>query len=603
MKSPAPFDFETKAIQPRPDYPPKPVGLAINGTYHHWGHHDSTNNSTNAIDALEDVWDKPFVCHNAAFDIEVAVEHFGLNMPNSKNINDTMFLAFLNDPYGELSLKPLAHRYLNMPPTERDAVRDWLYANKVVRKNVKRWGAHISKAPGILVAPYAVGDIERTAKLFEHLAPIIKERGMWEAYRRECDVMPLLLDNSMRGVPLATRRLKRDTERYEEILEHTDKLLRQHWRREIGSTPPANWDSGDEIGLQLRAGGIRMPKTATGRDSTSKASIEATLPDGKVKALLLYRSAIEKSLSTYLRPWCVQGGRLHCTWNQVRNYEDDGARTGRLSSSPNLQNITNPERYDELRRKMIAWGADYEWATFPNLRSYIEAPKGYTLFGIDYSQQELRMLAHFEDGALAQGFRDNPKMDVHEYVRGLIREQTGQDIPRKHVKNINFAKIYGAGIAKLSMQMGVDYETGQQMVSAYERALPSVKELQREINAVGRNGEHITTIGGRHYYAEPAAMVDGEMRSFEYKLLNYLIQGSSADQTKEAMRNWYHDHLVHVGHTRFLLSVHDELVGMAPTRIVKQEAAKLQEYMEGAFKLDVPVVAEPKFGQNYGSMK
>lgn len=598
------FDFETKAIEARPNYPPEPVGLAISGIYCGWGHPSGNNaKSVDAVDRLEARWQGELLCHNAAFDLEVAMVHFGLPLPEGRQINDTMFLAFLLDPYGELGLKPLAHRYLGMPPEERDAVHAWLVEHKVVRKNLKRWGAHISAAPGDVVGPYAIGDVTRTEQLYEKLSKEVKARGMWEAYRRECGIMPMLLDNSMRGVPLALARLKKDTQRFEDILAATEKHLKSAWKSEIGSTPPGNWGASDELRDQLVRGGIRLPLTPTGKASTSKTSLEEALPDGKVKALLLYRSAIEKSLSTYMRPWLAQGGVLHCSWNQVRSYEDEGARTGRLSSSPNFQNITNPERYEQLGAKMRAWGCKFPWIEFPNLRGYIEVPRGWTMFGIDYSQQELRMLAHFEDDVLAQGFRDDPKMDVHEYVRGLIKSVTGMDIPRKHVKNINFAKIYGAGIAKLAQQMEVDYDTGAQLVRAYENALPSVRELQKEINATGRSGQHITTIGGRHYFAEPASIVNDELRSYEYKLLNYLVQGSSADQTKEAMRLWWEQHLRRENRARFLLTVHDELIGMAPTKIVKQEAKKAQTCMIEAVKLDVPVVAEIKYGKSYGELK
>ena len=602
------FDFESEAIQPRPDYPPKPVGLATGtrtkGLYLAWGHPTGNDSKPDdGIATLRSEWyTSDLLCHNAAFDIAVAVEQFQLPMPAGRQINDTMFLAFLLDPYGELALKPLAERYLGIPPTERDAVRDWLYNNKVIKRNVKRWGAFISKAPGELVRPYAIGDVTRTRQLYDFLLPMVKKAGMLEAYRRECNLMPMLLQNSAMGIQLDRKRLAEDTERFEEILKVTERTLRRVWQTEIGSTPPANFDSNDELADSIeRSGKLVMPKTATGKRSVAKGNIETVLPNGKVKGLLLYRSAIEKSLSTYMRPWREQGARLHCNWNQVRSYEDEGARTGRLSSSPNLQNITNPDRYEELHRQMVEWGCGYKWVEFPNLRSYIVAPKGQMLYSLDYSQQELRMLAHYEEGALAQALRDNPDLDIHVLVQGLIRDSTGMDIKRKQVKNINFAKIYGAGIPKMAAQMGIDEDTTRRMVDAYEIALPSVKNLQDELKERGRAKAHLTTLGGRRYLTEPASMVDERLRTYEYKLLNYLIQGSSADQTKEAMVNW-HSHLKH-SDARFLLTVHDELVGCAPKSQVKKESVILSECMRDAFKLDVPVMTDAKFGVNFGEMK
>lgn len=606
------FDFETGAIQSRPAYPPTPVGLAIDldpktpAQYLAWGHPEANDpdpeaSLSRAIEVLNGATD--IVGHNIAFDLAVAHERMNVPLPEGKHVNDTMFLAFLLDPYGQLGLKPLATRYLGMPPTERDAVREWLETNKVVRRNLKSWGAYISRAPGDLVGKYAVGDVVRTRALFETLLPRVKEAGMMEAYRRECDLVPMLLENSARGVPLNRTRLARDTKEFELIFEKTERALRQCWKVEIGSTPPANFDSNEELADALESGsrGIRLALTPTGKRSVAKATLEDAIPDGRVKGLLLYRSAIQKTLSTYLRPWLEQGKALHCNWNQVRNYDDDGARTGRLSSSPNLQNITNPERYEELWHKMQGWGCAYPWVRFPNLRSYIEAPKGHTLFAIDYSQQELRMLAHFEDDVLAAAYREDPLLDLHEFVSRLIQERTGIVLKRKATKTINFAKVYGAGRAKLAAQLGVDLDTGNYMVDAYEAALPSIAALQYELRAIGRQGDYITTLGGRRYFAEPARIVNGERRSFEYKLLNYLIQGSSADQTKEAMRQWYRR--IKGTDTRFLLTVHDEIVGCCPGDNVKREVAHLRECMEGAFSLDVPVGTDATVGKRYGAMK
>jgi DNA polymerase-1 len=599
------FDFESAAIQPRPDYPPEPAGLAFqhgikgDAFYLHWGHPDSGDGSAYpfALQSLSSGLSVPHVGHNVAFDLAIAHERMGLRLPEGKNVNDTMFLAFLLDPYGELGLKPLAQRYLGMPPDEQTAVRDWLYANGVVRKNVKSWGAHIAKAPAEIVAPYARGDVERTSKLFAKLWTMVNDRNMLEAYRRECDLVPMLLDNSARGVPLDGHRLRRDLELFEEIADFTDQLIRQLWGTEIGSTPPTDLGNPTQLADALDGAGFWLDLTPTGKRSTSKAAIGKALGDNGVALLLEYRSAIQKTLTTYLRPWAGHGDALHCSWNQVRSYDDNGARTGRLSSSPNLQNITNRERYAALQKRMAAAGVWRDWMRMPDLRGYITAPPGHVLFGVDYSQQELRVLAHYEDAVLAQAYRDDPDLDMHQFTADLIKADTGLDIGRRAAKTINFSKIYGAGRQKLAEQLGTDLDTANHMVDAYENALPSIRTLQRELQAIGRKGDYITTLGGRRYYAEPSK--DG--RSFEYKLLNYLIQGSSADQTKEAMRQWWR--FIKGTDTRFLLTVHDELVGCCPIGQEKDAVQNLVEIMQSALPLDVPVIADAKIGQTYGDLK
>lgn len=612
------FDFETAAIEPRPHYPPEPVGLAHTTRgkprYIAWGHPGDAKpeSFTDAVDVLEAHWQEPLLCHNAAFDIAVAHERFGLPLPEGRNVNDTMFLAFLMDPYGDLGLKPLAERYLNVPPTERDAVRQWLQVNYRMpatnrKPTDKQCGALISKAPSSVVAPYACGDVSRTVDLFKHLYPRVCDAGMLTAYKRECDLVPMLLDNSAQGIPLNFTKLAHDTKHYEGVLAETEKHLRMLWPKEIqGGVAPANFDSGDELAEALeRDKRIVLPKTPTGKTSTAKESLLSCIPDCRVKGLLLYRSAIEKCLSTYMRPWLAQGRVLHASWNQVRDYSDNGARTGRLSSSPNLQNLTNPEKYDELLTLMKRLRCAFEWVTFPNLRSYLVAPKGMVLFSRDYSQQEFRLLAHYEDGTLAQGYRDDPSLDMHVFVRNLINEVTSIGIERKPTKTINFGKIYGMGAAKLAMQLKVSLETAYEMLNAYDAALPSVKALMREVSGEGKNGNYITTLGGRRYYSPPAEIGDDErVRSFEYKLLNYLIQGGAADQTKEAMRLWWNDRLKHATNgTRFLLTVHDQLVGCCPRKDAKRESAVLDTYMRQAFTLDVPTKTDPTFGTNFGEMK
>jgi DNA polymerase-1 len=132
-----------------------------------------------------------------------------------------------------------------------------------------------------------------------------------------------------------------------------------------------------------------------------------------------------------------------------------------------------------------------------------------------------------------------------------------------------------------------------------------VKALMKEVSAEGRAGRCITTIGGRRYYSPPAEKGDdGRVRTFEYKLLNYLMQGGSADQTKEAMRIWWEMRLKRsTNGTRFLMTIHDQLVGCAPRKEVKKESAFLDDYMVNAFTLDVPTKTDPTYGTNFGEMK
>ena len=170
------LDFETHGILARPKFPPEPVGLAIahgdTSAYYAWGHPKENNCTVDDVVAmvheLLEVATNEYVFHNAPFDVSVFEERLSIKWPWHKT-HDTMLLAFLNDPYGELSLKPLCEKLLGMPPEEREAVREWLIAHGHCTRTDKSWGAHIAKAPGSLVGTYARGDVIRTLKLFEHL--------------------------------------------------------------------------------------------------------------------------------------------------------------------------------------------------------------------------------------------------------------------------------------------------------------------------------------------------------------------------------------------------------------------------------------------------
>lgn len=170
------LDFESDAIDSRPNYPPEPCGLAVyeigkDPYYMAWGHPIENNIdkafATIELAALLEDPENEFIFHNAPFDCAIIEEKLGLEVPWER-VHDTMLLAFLSDPFGELSLKPLAEKLLGEPPTEQEAVRDWLVRHGICRANDKSWGAYISKAPGKLVGTYAVGDVVRTWNLFRH---------------------------------------------------------------------------------------------------------------------------------------------------------------------------------------------------------------------------------------------------------------------------------------------------------------------------------------------------------------------------------------------------------------------------------------------------
>jgi DNA polymerase I-like protein with 3'-5' exonuclease and polymerase domains len=179
------LDFESDAIDTRPKYPPRPVGLAeyVDGGqpfYYAWGH-PTENNSTQAFACarLEELFADPakeFIFHNAPFDCSIIEERLGIPVPWER-VHDTMLQAFLLDPFGELSLKPLAEQHLGEPPAEQDAVRSWLVSHGICRANDKQWGAFIAKAPGGLVGTYAIGDVRKALNLCKKFLADIERKS------------------------------------------------------------------------------------------------------------------------------------------------------------------------------------------------------------------------------------------------------------------------------------------------------------------------------------------------------------------------------------------------------------------------------------------
>jgi DNA polymerase-1 len=590
------IDFETEAITPYPDYPPKPVGVSIwradqeAPRYYAWGH-PSGNNCSFAVakQALTEVWDQPMLFHNGRFDLAVAAKWFGLKWPRERiEIHDTLFLLFLANPHApSLSLKPAAKRLLGIEPEEQEELRLHLAGKGFGKKD---WAAHISKAPGDIVGKYANGDVYRTRRLFEHLLPEINKAGMLGAYRREQKLAPILNFAERDGIRVDHARLDEDTVFFEGIYGEVTRRIHAL----IGEV---NLDSAQELAEGLIRAGFAAEadfgKTPTGQFSTTRDSMEAAVKDGPLLTLLGYRRNLRTVLTTFMRPWLAMAdanaGRLRPQFNQVRG-EEYGTRTGRLSSSnPNFQNI--PKEFD------IALPPDCP--PLPLMRRYILPDEGHEIVSADFNGQEMRIAAHFAEGRAMEIYRNDPRADFHQAVSDVIRAETGVLLPRKTVKAVGFSLIYGAGLTKLAAQLGVDYGTAGRIRDQYFMALPGFQNLMQTVSKRGRDGQGVRTWGGRRIHAEPAKLVNGRLMSFEYKLLNHLIQGSAADQTKESIiRAGYRN-----PYRRFMGTVHDENVFSVDPSRRDDALEEIRASMEDQDGWDVPFKVEVEAGPNWADME
>lgn len=595
------IDFETEAIQSRPEYPPTPVGVSIleNGVakYYSWGH-PTGNNCTlrDAMRALSRIWSsrKPLVFHNAAFDLAVAYEKLGLPELAWDRVHDTLFLAFLDNPHAmKLDLKSLADAYCGMAPTERDELKDWIIANvPEARRAKKQWGAHIAKASGDLVGRYADGDTKRTLALFEVLYPRIQQAGMQRAYDRERKLLPILMRNTREGIPVDVAALRADVQKYRDVITTLDAWILT--RLGLPADTPKevfNIDSDEQLADKLDEAGLAdgWELTAKGNRSTSGDALNKHLTDRELYAALQYRGPLITCVHTFMENWLAtaeaSGGLVFVSWNQTRG-PNVGARTGRLSSTPNFQNI--PTDLEGVNAARPPWCPE-----LPKVRKYIIAPEGYVILDRDFNSQELRVFAHYEDDKLAAQYAENAEADLHQFVSDMITAM-GTPVTRKMAKTLNFLTIYGGGVGKLAMQLGVDVATATRIKVAYVQLLPALKELNAAMRRRARDGQPITTWGGRVYYVEPPKTVNGQLRQFDYKLLNVLIQGSSADITKDAIIAYDATR----GESRLLLNVHDQIVLLCKVGHEQEEMRKLKAVMNG-IQLDVPMLSSGEWGTNW----
>ena len=619
------LDFETLPIGPRPEhYPPEPTSVSIRhpdgGAYYFaWGHPSGNNCSwEDAARVLRAVWaeDRPVVFHNAKFDLAVAYEHFGLPELPWQRVHDTMFLAFLLDPYARtLGLKQLAQVWLGMPPEERDVVNEWILANKDhlprfdfitnskgepgAAPTKKNAGAWIGFAPAEIVGPYALGDTDRTWKLFQVMLPAVLKSGMGAAYDVERQFLPLLMENERVGIRVDVERLRHDVAMYQAWFTYTEEWLR--WRL---SASGLNLDADDEVAEALYRAGVvtEFKKTKTGKRSVSKKNLHPDdFADKDVASVLGWRNRCKTCLKMFMEPWLAQaerrGGYISTDWNQVASPEG-GTRTGRPSTrNPNLLNMSKDfeDKGDGYVHPAVIEGLP----KLPLVRVYILADEGHVLNGRDFKGQELCVFAHFENGDLQRQYRADPNLDVHNYVGGKITESTGQSLGRGKVKVLNFQAIYGGGIPAAQEQLRCTYAEAQRFKAFHDAALPGRKILSNELSAILRSGMAVRTLGGRLYTREAPRMVDGRMRDFDYRMLNYLVQGSSADATKRAI-------LRMVNHpdykSRFIVQVYDEIVISSPAECAMEQSLIMKWAMESV-ELKVQLLTDPEQGLAWGEMK
>jgi DNA polymerase-1 len=437
------------------------------------------------------------------------------------------------------------------------------------------------------VAEYACEDADCTWRLRGVLEPELAAHGVDRVFHDvEMPLLPVLVRMERTGIRVdleAFARMAADLQsrarRLEaEVHEAAGEVFNLRSNAKVGEI------LFERLKLHETAGRKRPRRTQKGTGwSTDERTLEELRSAHPLPGRLLEWRAVTKLMSTYVDPLPTyvnpRTGRVHTTFHQV------GAATGRLSSSdPNLQNI--PARGPEGKA----------------IRSAFVPERGWKLVSADYSQIELRLLAHLAgDPGLSAAFRAGE--DVHRStaakVFGVAPSAVTPDM-RGRAKAINFGIIYGMGAQRLAAETGVTQAEAERFIEAYFGAFPRVKAWEESVVAGARERGYVTTLMGRRREVQEISSDDPRLRSAAERVaVNTPIQGTAADLIKMAMVAVDRRLAQEAFRARMLLQVHDELVFEAPPDEVERLTAMVRQEMSGALEVEVPIVVDVGVGDSW----
>lgn len=433
-----------------------------------------------------------------------------------------------------------------------------------------------------LAGPYAAEDADVTLRLHQTLwAKLEAEPSLAKVLREiEIPLVPVLARIERQGALVDAKLLG------EHSVELGDKLVALERQAFDIAGEEFNLSSPKQLGVILyeKLGLPIISKTAKGQASTAEAVLaELAEQDYELPKVLMQYRSLSKLKSTYTDRLPEQinprTGRIHTSYHQAV------AATGRLSSTdPNLQNI--PIRSAEGRR----------------IRQAFIAPKGYKLLAADYSQIELRIMAHLaKDESLLDAFRHG--RDVHKAtaaeVFGVPLDEVTTD-QRRSAKAINFGLIYGMSAFGLAKQIGCDRKQAQAYIDVYFARYPGVLAYMERTRAQAAEQGYVETLFGRRLYLpEINAKNQGLRKGAERTAINAPMQGTAADIIKRAMiavDNWLSESGLDA---KVILQVHDELVLEVREDLIEQVREQIKQLMSGAAELDVPLLVEVGVGENW----
>jgi DNA polymerase-1 len=489
-------------------------------------------------------------------------------------IFDTMVASYLLNPTLRAhNLEMIAAEYLNH--------------RMITYKEVTGSGKHqigFDQVPIQDAVPYACEDADITLMACEVLGPKLQEAGLERLFQEvEMPLIPVLLDMEMSGICVDRARLQSISKDFDRQLHQIQERIYANAGEEfnIQSHQQLGWILFEKLNLPLQKKTKKKTGYSTDVEVLTTLSVEHELP-----ALVLQYRSLAKLKSTYadalvdlIHP---ETHRIHTSYNQTIT------ATGRLSSSdPNLQNI--PVRTEEGRMVRAAF--------VPN--------KGWTMLSADYSQIELRLLAHYsQDPILVKAFQQD--QDIHTRTAAEVFQLFPSMITpemRRQAKVINFGIIYGMGSFRLARELGISHKMARIYIEHYFATYAGVKQFIDETIEKARKVGKVTTLLGRHRWLPDILSKNRTAREFaERTAVNTPLQGTAADLIKLAMIQIHQALRQKRLRAKMLLQVHDELVFEVPPEEAERVQGLVRSIMEGVYELKVPLKVDVKMGSNWAEV-
>ncbi|WP_267225152.1 DNA polymerase I [Dyella silvae] len=511
---------------------------------------------------------RPKIGQHAKYDINI-LSHYGIVLQGLKH--DSMLESYIwNATATRHDMDSLAKKYLDYNTIKYEEV-----AGKGARQ------IPFSQVDLDTACRYAAEDADITLRLHHALWPKLESipalRSVYETI--EIPLVPVLASMEQRGVLIDVNELRKQSQQLgKRMLE----LQQEAWKgagREFNLDSPKQLQAilFDELGLPIKV------KTPTGQPSTNEEALEAIADDHPLPRLILDYRGLAKLRSTYTDKLAEmvnpRTGRVHTSYHQ------GAVATGRVSSSdPNLQNI--PVRTEEGRR----------------IRQAFVAPEGWVVLAADYSQIELRIMAHLSgDEGLLKAFHEGG--DVHRATAAEVFGLKPEDVStnqRRAAKAINFGLMYGMSAFGLARQLGVDRGEASDYMARYFARYPGVHAFMEATREQAHRDGYVQTLFGRRLYLENLTARNQALRAgAERAAVNAPMQGTAADIIKRAMITVHAWLKQRSDDAHMLMQVHDELVFEVRKDVVEEVRAGVIERMSGAAKLSVPLLVEAGVGANW----